>query len=189
MSEIFTEKINQNIIDILSLYKKQGNTKYFGEEVTKTEHMIQCAVAAYKNGEPDYIVLACLLHDIGHFLAKDNMDGLGVSNHGIIASEYLMKLGMNSRICYLVEKHIDAKRYLVTIDRRNYDKLSDASKKTLEFQGGRMDEEELIRMEYDDEFLNILKIRNYDDIGKEKYKDLPDIDLYIPLIKKYLKYD
>ena len=32
------------------------------------------------------------------------MNGLGVSNHGIIASNYLKKLGMNSRICFLVER-------------------------------------------------------------------------------------
>ena len=35
--------------------------------------MIQCAVIAEKNKEPDYIILACLLHDIGHFLDKGDI--------------------------------------------------------------------------------------------------------------------
>jgi predicted HD phosphohydrolase len=187
MSELYIKDIDNKISDILSLYIEQGDTNYFGEKVTKTEHMIQCAVIAEKNKEPDYIILACLLHDIGHFLDKDDMNGLGVSNHGIIASNYLKKLGMNSRICFLVEKHIDAKRYLVTIDKKNYDKLSDASKKTLEFQGGKMTDEELYKFENSEEFLNILKIRNYDDNGKQINKDLPNIETFKQLIKKYLK--
>ena len=74
------------------------------EKMSKTTHMIQAAYAAEKNNEPDYIILACLLHDIGHFLEKDDMNGLGVIEHGKIAGNYLRKLGMNEKICILVEK-------------------------------------------------------------------------------------
>ena len=76
---------------ILELYKKFGDSEYLGEDVSKTVHMIRVAYAAEKNNEPDYIVLdnlnnkinkqnedICLLHDIGHFLDVDNMNGLGV---------------------------------------------------------------------------------------------------------------
>ena len=176
------EKINM----IIDLYKSEGNTNYFGEKVTKTEHMIQCALSAQNDNEEDYIVLACLLHDIGHFLAKDDMGGLGVRNHGILGYYYLKDLDMDERICYLVEKHVDAKRYLVTIDDKNYDKLSDASKKTLEYQGGKMSDYELTAMEKDDDFLNILKVRKHDDKGKNEDQEIPDIETFIPLIRKYL---
>ena len=55
--------------EILELYYKFGDSEYFGEDVSKTTHMIQAAYAA-ENNEPDYIILACLLHDIGHFWKK-----------------------------------------------------------------------------------------------------------------------
>ena len=58
---------------IIDLYKKYGDTEYFGESVSKTTHMIQAALSAEKNNEPDYLILACLLHDIGHFLDDDNI--------------------------------------------------------------------------------------------------------------------
>ena len=56
---------------ILQLYKKHGGSEYFGEVVSKTTHMIQTGIASQNNNEPDYLVLACLLHDIGHFLEDD----------------------------------------------------------------------------------------------------------------------
>ena len=63
---------------IISLYNSMGNSQYFGENVSKTTHMIQSAIAAMNNDEPDFIILSCLLHDIGHLLETDNMNGLGV---------------------------------------------------------------------------------------------------------------
>ena len=172
--------------DLLELYKIHGDNNYFGEKVTKTEHMIQCALAAQNEEEPDYIVLACLLHDIGHLLKKDDMNSLGVSNHGKIAHDYLKKIGIEGRVCYLVDKHIDAKRYLVSKDIKFYDKLSEASKKTLEYQGGKMTNKEIENMENDPEIFNILKVRKYDDMGKKENQSIPDIEFFIPLIRKFL---
>ena len=50
--------------------------------------MIQAAYLAEKNNEPDYLVLACLLHVIGHFLEEDNMNGLGVIEHGKVGGDF-----------------------------------------------------------------------------------------------------
>ena len=43
--------------------------------------MIQSAVSAQRANESNEIVLACLLHDIGHFLDQDDMGGYGVVDH------------------------------------------------------------------------------------------------------------
>ena len=110
---------------ILELYKKFGDSEYLGEDVSKTVHMIQAAYVAEKNNESDYVILACLLHDIGHFLENDNMNGLGVIEHGKVAGEYLRELGMDEKVCILVENHVTAKRYLVSKNDDYYEKLSD----------------------------------------------------------------
>ena len=60
--------------------------------------MIQTAIVAQSMNLENYVVLACLLHDIGHFLANDNMDGLGVKEHGILGYCYLNDLGMDKRV-------------------------------------------------------------------------------------------
>lgn len=54
--------------------------------------MIQCAIEAQNNNEPYFIVLAYLLHDICHFIAKNDMGSLGVRNHDILGYNYLMDL-------------------------------------------------------------------------------------------------
>ena len=56
--------------------------------------MIQAAVSAQEHMESEQLILACLLHDIGHLLEKDDMGGLGVKNHGTVGKQYLEKIGM-----------------------------------------------------------------------------------------------
>ena len=177
----------KKIEELIKLYNTVGNENYFGEVVSKKEHMIQAAVSADEHIESEQLILACLLHDIGHLLEKDDMNGLGVMNHGTVGKQYLEKMGMNKKICKLVEKHVAAKRYLVSIDKSYYEKLSEASKKTLEYQGGKMNEEEINSFENDSDMIEILGVRYHDDNGKKiKIKNLPTIESFIPLIEKYM---
>ena len=180
--------MNKNIEDLIKLYNTKGSENYFGEDVSKREHMIQAAVSAQEGMESEILVLACLLHDIGHLLEKDDMNGLGVTNHGAVGKEYLEKIGMNKKVCKLVNGHVMAKRYLVSIDESYYEKLSDVSKKTLEYQGGKMNTIETEAFAKDIDIIEILGVRYHDDNGKKiKIKDLPTIESFIPLIKKYIK--
>ena len=171
---------------IIKLYKLHGDSEYFGEVVSKTTHMIQTAVAAQNNNEPDYLVLACLLHDIGHFLEPDNMNGLGVIEHRKVGADFLRSLKMNEKVCCLVENHVLAKKYLVSKYDDYYNKLSDASKQILKFQGGKMTPDEMKLFENDSNFNDSLKVRNYDDIGKNINTTIPKLETFIPLINKYL---
>jgi 2-amino-1-hydroxyethylphosphonate dioxygenase (glycine-forming) len=170
---------------IIHLYNTLGNSEYFGEEVSKTEHMIQAAVAAEEHNEQDHVILACLLHDIGHFLGEDDTGGLGVADHGRVGANYLRDLGINELVCILVENHVLAKKYLVSKYDDYYDKLSEPSKKTLEFQGGRMTKLEMLELEKDKNLETILKIRYYDDIGKTAGLEIPNIETFKDLINKF----
>ena len=174
---------------IFNLYKEKGDGEYFGEAVSKTTHMIQTAFAAQNNNEPDYLVLACLLHDIGHFLEDDNMNGLGVIDHGKIGADFLRSLNMYEKICCLVENHILAKKYLVSKYDDYYNKLSDASKKTLEYQGDKMTKEERELFENDPNFDLSLIVRNYDDIGKNIDAKIPVLESFKSLMQKYINYE
>lgn len=173
---------------IINLYKNYGDSEYLGECVSKTTHMIQAATSAKNNNEEDYLILACLLHDIGHFLDKDNMNGLGVIEHGKIGANFLRNIGMNEKVCCLVENHVLAKKYLVSKNEEYYNKLSEASKKTLEYQGGKMSIDEMEIFEKDPYFQDSLKVRKYDDIGKNIGIEIPKLESFYTLINKYLDY-
>ena len=94
---------------------------------------------------------------------------------------------MNERVCCLIENHVKAKKYLVSKHKDYYDKLSSASKQTLEYQGGKMTEKEMQEFEKDINFDYSLKVRYYDDIGKNVGQDIPKLESFYDLINKYLE--
>jgi predicted HD phosphohydrolase len=79
---------------------------------------------------------------------------------------------MPSLVCDLVEGHVPAKRYLCTIRDGYYDNLSDASKQTMQLQGGMMNSKEL--SQFQNGIMPELKVylREYDDAGKKKDMNL-----------------
>jgi len=58
-----------NMVDsIFRLFANSDDAAYFGEAVSQTEHALQTAHLAEKAVAPDMLVVAALLHDLGHLL-------------------------------------------------------------------------------------------------------------------------
>jgi predicted HD phosphohydrolase len=161
---------SQQIIDI---YNKFGSNDYIGENMTQTEHALQCAYYAKYYNYDNYLIIAALLHDIGHIIpydtlsSADKMNNLGILRHENKGSLFLSKLGYNDKICNLVLNHVNTKRYLCTIDNKYINKLSEASKKIMEYQGNLMTLEEIIEFKKNIYFEDCIKLRNLDDMGKQ----------------------
>lgn len=163
--------ISQEIVD---LFNKYGGADYIGEPVTQTEHMAEAALLAEKNNEDSEMVVACLLHDIGHLLEINNKTkqmanlgvNLGVIDHEIVGKNYLLSKGFSQKIANLVGNHVAAKRYLVSTNPEYFKKLSDASKQTLLHQKGFMTDKEISEFENSQLFDESLRLRSYDDAAK-----------------------
>lgn len=157
--------------EVFLLYKKYGNADYIGEPVSQLEHMSQAAKLAEEEGYDDEVVLAAFFHDIGHLCADadetESMDGMGNVDHEKLGADYLSELGFSERLTALVEGHVVAKRYLTYKDPGYYNKLSSASKTTLEFQGGMMDCEEAIQFELNPDSDLLIRLRYWDDMAKQ----------------------
>jgi phosphonate degradation associated HDIG domain protein len=168
--------------EIFSLYERHGNADYIGEPVSQLEHMCQAAELAEEEGYDDEVVLAAFFHDIGHLcefiMPVELMEGVGVLDHESIGQEYLVKKGFSERIAKLVRSHVEAKRFLTFRFPEYFEKLSDASKITLQHQGGRMNEEEAAAFETDPMFDIFIKMRTWDDLAKITNKELPDLNKY-----------
>ena len=178
------EKEEAEIIvdEIFSLYERHGNADYIGEPVSQLEHMCQAAELAEEEGYDDEVVLAAFFHDIGHLcefiMPVELMKGVGVLDHESIGQEYLVKKGFSERVAKLVRSHVEAKRFLTFRYPEYFEKLSEASKITLEHQGGRMNEEEAAAFETDPMFDLFIKMRTWDDLAKITNKELPDLNKY-----------
>lgn len=176
----------EQINELFNLYETQGNNDYIGESISQREHMIQAAMLAENDKQPDVIVLASLFHDIGHLIELNDRDNLGARNHEAIGYNYLKGIGVPEPIPTLVRGHVVAKRYLVSTLETYYDKLSDASKQTFIQQGGKMSRDEIRLFENNINKDDWLVIRYYDDNAKVKNKKLKNINYYKFLLINYI---
>ncbi|HXB46073.1 MAG TPA: HD domain-containing protein [Puia sp.] len=177
--------------EIMGYYQNHGGEEYAGEKVTQLEHMVQAAELAEQQGFDEEVVLAAFLHDIGHICnpghGDNEMDGFGIKDHEEIGADFLKQKGFSKKIVRLVESHVEAKRYLTLKDPAYYDQLSDASKKTLEYQGGQMSEEEANAFEQYPLFDLIIKMRKWDEQAKIEHKPLPALVHYRKMILRHLE--
>ncbi len=176
------EEAEKIVNEIFSLYENHGNADYIGEPVSQLEHMCQAAELAEAEGYDDEVVLAAFFHDIGHLcefiMPVELMEGVGVLDHESIGQAYLINRGFSERVARLVRSHVEAKRFLTFKYPEYFDKLSDASKITLQHQGGRMNAEEAEAFESDPMFDLFIKMRTWDDLAKITNKALPDLNKY-----------
>ncbi|MDE3247905.1 MAG: HD domain-containing protein [Bacteroidota bacterium] len=177
-----TAEASKITADIFRFYEEHGADEYAGEKVSQLEHMCQAAQLAMAQGHDDEVVLAAFFHDIGHLLPiedpSQSMDGYGMVDHEKVGADYLRKLGFSDRMCRLIASHVNAKRYLTWKYPAYYEKLSDASKKTLEFQGGKMEDAEARAFEADPLFDLYIRMRGWDEAAKIEHQALPDISYF-----------
>lgn len=186
-----TEQALKVTDEIFDMYENYGGAEYAGEKITQLEHMVQAAQLAEEQGHDEEVILAAFLHDIGHIseAAKgDNeMDGFGIKDHEQIGAEFLREKGFSKKVARLVESHVEAKRYLTVKDPAYYGQLSEASKKTLEYQGGPMSREEADAFEKYPLFDLIINMRKWDEQAKIENKPLPDLQHYRKMMLHHLE--
>ncbi len=155
---------------LFELCSQQAEADYLGEAVSQLEHMVQAAELAIAEGADDELVLAAFCHDVGHFCTmpapSNPTTRWGRKEHEKVGARWLRELGFPVRLCGLVERHVDAKRYLCHRENGYLQSLSEASLQTLAWQGGPMTEEQATLFESDPLFADSLKLRRWDEAAK-----------------------
>lgn len=160
------------IDDIEQFMQRQGGALYGGEAVSQLEHALQAAHLAEQAGEPAQLITAALLHDLGHLIEAErpahqridkaaDVDGL----HEFIVLPFLRGT-FDASVLEPIRLHVQAKRYLCLIEPSYWGALSDASKYSLEQQGGvfsQLEGEKFIAQPHAD---SAVRLRRYDDLAK-----------------------
>jgi predicted HD phosphohydrolase len=101
-----------------------------GEAVTLLEHSLQCAgLLAIAFPDDLELQIAGLTHDLGHVLTPEEPERHARAGRHFVATV------LGRRVASLVDLHVTAKRYLVTVDPQYRDRLSTVSRDTLAVQG------------------------------------------------------
>jgi len=177
----------KNIVSFLEdIFKRRGGEEYLGEPVTMAEHMLQSAHFAEQASEPEIIVVAALLHDIGHFTSEFgtfSMDDTKDRLHEEAGAEVLKQF-FPTLVTDCVRHHVAAKRYLCAVKPEYFNRLSEASVHSLNLQGGPMNAKEVAIFKQNPNLKEIIKVRYYDEAGKRAdYKTQP-FSYYAPMIQR-----
>jgi [1-hydroxy-2-(trimethylamino)ethyl]phosphonate dioxygenase len=171
---------------IADLFLAHGDDAYFGEAVSQSEHALQCAALAQSEDAPKSLIVAALLHDIGHLLhgQGENIAAQGVdAAHELVGEAWLVRHFPPS-VTEPVRLHVAAKRYLCAVDADYYANLSDASKQSLVLQGGKMNIPQIIAFEENPFFLDAVRLRRWDDTAKVVGLEVPTLDTYQDMIDR-----
>lgn len=180
---------NEIIPFIMDLFARRGAEEYMGEPVSMAQHMQQTAACAVADNASNDLIVAALLHDIGHFVGDFPIDALenGLdNNHESVASQFLEPYFPES-VTEPIRLHVLAKKYLCATDKNYYFQLSDASKQSLEVQGGVMNSEEVKQFESNRYYREAIQLRKYDDDGKVADKIIHPVTHYQSLIRTLIK--
>lgn len=169
---------------VIDLFSRRGGDAYFGEAVTQLEHALQAAALARHDGAPDALILAALLHDLGHLQhsAGEDVAERGIdTRHERIGARWLApRFGVD--VSEPVRLHVAAKRYLCGTDPTYAARLSPASVQSLELQGGPMSSAEARQFERQDHWEDAVRLRRWDEEAKVVGLVVPSLASYRDLL-------
>lgn len=175
------------IVEFLaSIFERRGGEEYLGEPVTMGQHMLQGATLAERQGKSEEIIVATLLHDIGHFTSEFGMftmDDTEDRFHEAAGADVLDGF-FPSVITDCVRHHVAAKRYLCATRPDYFCQLSDASVHSLKLQGGAMSKAEVEQFEKNPNLEQIIAVRFLDDAGKSPDMVTPDFWHFAPMVQR-----
>lgn len=168
------------------IFERRGGEEYLGEPVTMAEHMLQGAHFAEKAGESEEVIVAALLHDIGHFTSEFGTFSMADTqdrHHEDAGAEVLAPF-FPSLVTDCVKYHVAAKRYLCATRPAYFKRLSEASVHSLKLQGGPMNDGEVAEFEKNPNLADIIKVRHYDEAGKQAGLQTRPFSHYAPMVQR-----
>lgn len=170
---------------VKDLFERHGGSMYLGEPVTQEEHALQCALLAEQEGGDASLVVAALLHDVGHLLcvlAEDESRPEDDAKHETLGREWLARF-FGPDVTEPVRLHVEAKRYLCARDPAYRRSLSDASRHSLMLQGGGMTRHELAAFASGPYAEAAVRLRRWDDRAKVPGRATPALLHYAMTIE------
>jgi phosphonate degradation associated HDIG domain protein len=170
---------------LLRLFEERGDAAYLGEPVSQTEHALQTAWATERAGAGSSLIVAALLHDVGHLLhdLPENCADAGLDDAHEIRGARWLDQHFGPEIAEPVRLHVDAKRFLCTIDPAYLGLLSEASLRSLKLQGGPFTPDEAARFHKHPHAEAAVALRRFDEQAKVPGLPTPALEHFRPYLE------
>jgi [1-hydroxy-2-(trimethylamino)ethyl]phosphonate dioxygenase len=175
------------IVDqIIKRFRDRGEAAYIGEEVSQTEHALQAAWLAEKAAAGPELITAALLHDFGHLLhhLPEDCAQQGIDDHHEQAGARWLMRYFSPGVTEPIRLHVAAKRYLCSVQPGYCERLSDASRLSLQLQGGLFSRIELEEFRQNAYWQAAVDLRQWDEQAKVKGLRTPDLDDFKGYLEK-----
>lgn len=192
-ANISTTDADDALAAIDAVFESAAGMAYLGEDVTMIQHQLQAGARAAAAGLPDALVVAALLHDVGHMAGhavgeQDASAALAAdtdAHHDESGARWLAQW-FGPEVTEPVRLHVSAKRYLVATESDYAAKLSPASVHTLRLQGGPMNTAEVAAFEATPHSRDAVTVRRLDELAKDADIDAPALSTHHALLRRVL---
>lgn len=178
--------MSASIDNIFAIFNTWGNVHY-NESLTQLAHAEQSAALARDSGAEDHLVIAALLHDVGHLLVLQQTDGHAQldsdDEHEAVGARFVAQL-FGAKVAGPIALHVAAKRYLCAVEKNYVTTLSPASITSLGLQGGPMSQEEVSRFQRMPYFSAAVALRRWDDEAKVQGLDVTPFATFVPIMER-----
>lgn len=174
--------------EVVELFAQGGNSRYGGEAVSQLEHGLQAALLAEDEGASSELIVAALLHDIGHLLHNlpDDAPDKGIDDvHERLGAQWLASR-FPTKVLEPVRLHVESKRYLCAVEPGYLEALSEPSLQSLYLQGGPMNEEECAEFRMGEHFEACVRLRRWDDLAKIEGLATPPLEHFVTHVRRVL---
>lgn len=169
---------------LLAIYTQRATRRYGLSAVNQLQHALQAATLAQRAGETPAMIVATLLHDIGHMIhgLGENPAAEGVDDRHEVAGADWLAQHFGVAVSEPVRLHVPAKRYLVATQPGYAQALSSDSVRSLALQGGPMSPAEIDafdRLPFADD---ARRLRRFDEAAKDPQAVTPAFEAFLPLV-------
>jgi len=180
-----TDQRLRHIADLLTL---KADGQYGLNAVNQRQHALQAAWLAERQGCPDALITASLLHDIGHLVHDlgDNPAEAGVDDLHEERGHTFLSGMFGPEVTEPVRLHVAAKRYLCATEANYFGKLSTDSVLSLSLQGGPMSAEEVAAFDALPQAAAAVQLRRFDEQAKVRALETPPVEYFLPYVARCL---
>jgi len=160
--------VHRIVDQLIELLRTTGSRQYGGERVS------QCAFLAASEGTTAALVVAALLHDIGHLLDEE---GEHPALRGEVGSNHLLP-AFGPAVAEPVRLHVPAEQYLCATEPSYFGRLSPGSVRSLALQGGPFTPGEVTEFQVLPFAADAIRIRRWDEAAKVPGLETPPLEHY-----------